>query len=86
MTYNDRSKVLDLGNLIATKYKHNKEIYVPNIEASELESFHETRRVELKRVFNRVQKWWFHFCGERNGQAHGIKNCQRAGPAAEEIA
>ena len=55
MVYNSKSKSLNLGNLRATNYKHNKRLYLPNNSKVEHESSHETRRVEMLRVFNRVR-------------------------------
>ena len=46
MPYNNRDKVLDLGNLRATQYKHNKTIYLPQHEKPHVESAHEARRNE----------------------------------------
>ena len=56
MIYNVQSNSLDLGNLQATAYKHNKNIFLPQgSEPIDVESAHQTRRVELSRVFNRVK-------------------------------
>ena len=38
----------------ASNYKHNKELFLPQAENTEIEACHETRRVELNRIFNRV--------------------------------
>ena len=56
MIYNVQSNSLDMGNLQATSYKHNKNIFLPqNSEPIDIESAHQTRRAELTRVFNRVK-------------------------------
>ena len=52
--YNEVDKVINLGNMKATSYKHNKEVFAPQNESIDLESKHETRRVELKRAFQRI--------------------------------
>ena len=54
MPFNEMNKVLDLANLQCTRYKHNKEVFLPQLESPELESAHQTRRLELNRVFSRV--------------------------------
>ena len=54
MVYNLKEKTLDLGNLKATNYKYNKEVYLPKAETPELETLHEYRRTEFKRIFNRA--------------------------------
>ena len=54
MVFSCASKRLDLGNLKATAYKHNKEIFLPKNVKPDLELAHETHRCELSRVFNRV--------------------------------
>ena len=56
MTYNIRSKVLDMGNLQATAYKYNKQISLPSNESPELETAHEARRIELLSLFDKVAK------------------------------
>ena len=57
MVFNMQSNSLDLGNLQATAYKHNKQIFLPqDSESSDVESAHQTRRVELMRVFNSTLK------------------------------
>ena len=54
MVYNLKSKVFDLGNLQASKYKHNKMIYMPSPESAESEMTHEVRKSEMRRVFSRA--------------------------------
>ena len=54
MVYNEANKVLDFGNLQASRYKHNKELFLPQIEKPDSEAAHQTRRVELERVFDRI--------------------------------
>ena len=54
LVYNDIDKTLNLGNLRATNYKYNKESFLPNAGNVDIEKAHETRRHELRRVFNRV--------------------------------
>ena len=54
LPYDCREKVLDMGNLRATQYKHNKMICLPQPEKPERESGHEARRNEMLRVYNRV--------------------------------
>ena len=54
MVFNEAEKVLDFGNLQASRYKHNKELFLPQIEKADSEAAHQTRRFELERVFNRV--------------------------------
>jgi len=54
MPYDIRSKTLDMGNMQATSYKYNKDLNLPSNESVELETAHESRRVELLRVFNCV--------------------------------
>ena len=56
MVYNLKSKSLDLGNLRATDYKHNKLTYMPRNCKVDRESLHESRRVEMNRVFDRIVK------------------------------
>ena len=57
MTFNVQTKSLDLGNLQATAYKHNKTTYLPqDSEPTEVESSHQTRRTELRRVFESMLK------------------------------
>ena len=54
MVYNEATKVLDFGNMQASRYKHNKELFLPKIEKIDSESGHQTRRIELERVFDRI--------------------------------
>ena len=54
MVYNEATKVLDFGNMQASRYKHNKELFLPQIEKVDSEAGHQTRRVELERVFSRI--------------------------------
>ena len=54
MPFDELNKAIDLGNLPASRYKHNKEICLPNLQDAKLEAAHQTRRTELKRVFDRV--------------------------------
>ena len=54
MVYNMKSKCLDLGNLRAINYKHNKVTYMPRDCKVDRESRHESRRVEMCRVFERI--------------------------------
>ena len=54
MPFNVKDKTLDLGNLRATQYKHNKTICLPQPEKPNVETLHETRRNEMLRVFGRV--------------------------------
>ena len=56
MVYNIKSKVLDLGNMQASSYKHNKMIHMPEPESNDLETLHEFRRTEMRRIFNRAVK------------------------------
>ena len=56
MPYDCKSKMLDLGNLRASSYKYNKEIFLPQPETPDIETGHEIRRVEMLRVFDRVTK------------------------------
>ena len=56
MPFDERNKVIDLGNIPATQYKHNKEIFLPQLQNANRESAHQTRRLELSRVFNRVKE------------------------------
>ena len=54
MVYNLKSKVFDLGNLQASKYKHNKMIFMPSPESADSEMTHEVRKSEMRRVFSRA--------------------------------
>ena len=54
MVYNGKSRSLDLGNLKATNYKHNKVVYMPKNYNAEKESIHANRKNEMLRTFNRV--------------------------------
>ena len=54
MPFNELSKVLDLANLQCTQYKHNNDVFLPQLENLDLESAHQTRRLELNRMFSRV--------------------------------
>ena len=54
MIYDNRTKVLNMGNMQATAYKYNKSIGLPPNESAEIETAHETRRIELLRVFDRI--------------------------------
>ena len=56
MVFNCKSKTLDLGNLRATSYKHNKVVYMPKSYNTERESIHANRKNEMIRVFNKVAK------------------------------
>ena len=56
MIFNELSGTLDLGNLKATNYKYNKEIFPPKNDSVNCEAGHEARKVELKRVFQRITK------------------------------
>ena len=56
MVYNFKNKSLNLGNLKATDYKHNKHFYMPDPESPETKGLHEFRRSESKRIFLRAQK------------------------------
>ena len=54
MVYNMKSKALDLGNLAATRYKYNKDIFMPKAVKGDIEANHQFRRVEMKRVFDTI--------------------------------
>ena len=56
MVFNYKSKTLDLGNLKATDYKHNKYLCMPDPESSDLENLHQFRRTECNRIFKRALK------------------------------
>ena len=56
MVYNLKSKALDLGNLAATRYKYNKEIFMPKQVKGDIEANHQFRRVEMKHVFDNIAK------------------------------
>ena len=56
MIYNLKEKTLDLGNLKATNYKYNKSVGLPDADTPELETLHEFRRTECKRIFNKAVK------------------------------
>ena len=54
MVYNYKSKTFDLGNLRATNYKHNKITFMPKADKVDRESSHEFRRVEMRKIFDKV--------------------------------
>ena len=54
MVYNLKTKQFDLGNLRATKYKFNKEVFLPDPESTENEQLYELRRSEMRRIYNRA--------------------------------
>ena len=54
MTYNLKDKTLNLANLQACAYKHNKEIFLPNPESPNKETAHEFRKREMLRIFDRA--------------------------------
>ena len=54
MIYNLKSRKLDLGNLKATNYKFNKLVNTPDPESPAIETLHQFRRTEARRVFNRA--------------------------------
>ena len=56
MVYDLKSKTLNLANMTAPSYKHNKEVFLPNPEEPSKETSHEFRKREMVRVFNRVTK------------------------------
>ena len=56
MIYNYKNKALNMGNLKATDYKHNKQLHMPDPESSDIETLHQFRRTECKRIFDRAQK------------------------------
>ena len=54
MVYNLKTKSFDFGNLRATSYKHNKQVFLPEPESADKETNHEFRKSEMRRVFNRA--------------------------------
>ena len=56
MVYDYKSKTLNLANMSAPTYKHNKEVFLPSPESPAKETSHEFRKREMSRVFNRVTK------------------------------
>ena len=54
MVYNLKDKTLDLGNLKATNYKYNKTVGLPDPDSPEIETLHEFRRTEFRRIFDRA--------------------------------
>ena len=56
MVYNHKTRSLDLGNLKATDYKYNKDLYMPDPDSPDVEALHQFRRTEANRLFSRAQK------------------------------
>ena len=54
MVYNIKTKTFDFGNMRATQYKHNKQVFLPDPESIENETNHEYRKSESRRIFSRV--------------------------------
>ena len=54
MVYNIKDKTLDLGNMKATSYKYNKMVCMPDPESPEVETAHQFRRTEARRIFERA--------------------------------
>ena len=54
MVYNSKLKSLDFGNFQASSYKYNKHVFMPKSESPEIETLHEVRRSEMKRIFERA--------------------------------
>ena len=54
MVCNLKSKSLDFGNFQPSSYKYKKHIFMPKSESPEIETLHENRRSEMKRIFNRA--------------------------------
>ena len=56
MIYNYKDKTLNFANLKATDYKYNKRIFMPEPDSAEIETLHEVRRTEMRKIFSRVSK------------------------------
>ena len=56
MVFNLKTKQLDLGNLRATNYKHNKLTYMPKAGNIKREIGHERRKDEMKSIYDKVAK------------------------------
>ena len=56
MLYNLKTKTLNLANMQATSYKHNKEVFLPKPESPKKETSHEFRKREMLSLFNRANK------------------------------
>ena len=56
MLYDMKSKTLNLANMQATAYKHNKEVFLPNPESPSKETSHEFRKREMLSLFDRASK------------------------------
>ena len=54
MVYNIKDKSFNFGNLRATSYKHNKNVFLPQPESSDIEKNHEYRKSEMRRIFKRA--------------------------------
>ena len=54
MVYNLKNKKLNLGNLKATNYKYNKYVNTPDPETTDIETKHQFRRTEARRIFDRA--------------------------------
>ena len=54
MIYDLKQKSLNFANLRASEYKYNKRIFMPEPEKADIETLHEVRRTEMRKVFNRA--------------------------------
>ena len=57
MVYNHKDKVLNLANIQACSYKHNKDIFLLNPESPKKETAHEFRKQEMGLIFNRIKNF-----------------------------
>ena len=56
MVFNLKTKSLDLGNLRATSYKHNKVTYMPKASDFKREIGHERRKDEMRNIYDTIAK------------------------------
>ena len=80
MVYNYKDRTLNLGNMQATSYKHNKTVFLPSPESPSKEIAHEFRKREMNRVFKRIVNDHFKGEGDSNlssAEVKGLKSLKR---------